>query len=171
MSGPPDRVEAPFQHTGLVGRYPTGTDPRRAVRETMTEFMTRTDGTNDLPWWLRSDVTWWHGSGDGIRVGTELMPPSITGIMPHLPYTDTASVYVTRLREDALMYSCWHRRPMLYEVSFADEPQPDDVLADPNSFRVPRATVRRVHGVTRPEVEAAMRRVLELPDRDDSSAR
>lgn len=156
-----------WANDAVFGRFPSGTDPREALREVLTAAHERTDGTNALPWWLRAGVTWWHGSRNGIRVGEDLMPPALTGILRHIDSSDPNSVYVTLNREDAIMYACWHRAPMLYEVTFSAEPQPDDVIDDQSSFRVPKATVRKMHGIKRHEVEAALNRVFaQLPEGD-----
>lgn len=138
-----------------VGRFPAGTDPRHAAREVLDFHF-----GDEIPWWLRADVTWWHGSRDGIRIGETIVPPALSGVMPHIEGSDPNSVYVTRNRADAVMYACWHRSPMLYEVTFHVEPSEDDVLDDPDSFRVPQATVRKVHGITEFEARRALNRVF-----------
>jgi hypothetical protein len=162
-----------FSHDRVVGRFPKGTDPLAAIRETMGVFMERTDGTNALPWWLRE--RWWHGSHGGFRRTVPdravllprrdmLLPPSTSGVEPHLGNSDPDSVYVTRVRSDAIIYSAWHRNPMLYEVTFDLEPQPDDTLNDENSFRVPSARIHRIESVSHIELMAALNKVMAADD-------
>jgi hypothetical protein len=166
----PDR----FVHESVEARFPAGTDPLTAVKETLGVFMERTDGSNAMPWWQRE--RWWHGSHSGFRkprpgraagpLSTAMqgliLPPSETGVVPHLPNSDKGSVYITRNRADALLYAVWHRSPMLYEVIVSTEPLPDDVLPDdPDSFRVPSARIHRIESVSRFEIAGAIARVLE----------
>lgn len=149
-------TSSPFKHDGVFARFPKGTDPLAAIRETMGVFMERTDGTNALPWW--SAVRWWHGGPAGFRRGDILRPPSQTGVIPGMAGTDPDSVYLTTDRNEALMFSARHHAPRLYEVArLAGEPIHDDVLPDSTTcWRVPSAMVYRV------EVPSALelRRVL-----------
>lgn len=135
---------ADFAHDEVRLRVPAGTDPLLAVREAMGVFMERTDGSSALPWW--SQRRWWHGSHDGFRRGDQLLPPAVTGVMPGLDGSDTDAVYLTSSRDDALMYSARHERPMLYEVTrIGTEPVHDDLLpADGDSWKVPSAVVYRI---------------------------
>lgn len=161
----------------MVARYPGGTDPRLAIRDALSVFMERTDGTNAIPWWVRA--RWWHCGPYGLRpsrfntsplpgrLGSaaaapddragKLLPPSVTGVIPGLPTSDKESVYVTTNRQDAITFGLRHAHPMLYEVTFSEEPQPDDTHSSESSFRVPEATIRRVETISRTELDAAIR--------------
>lgn len=158
-----DPGRAPFVNDAVFLRSPDGTDPRLAMREAFSVFMERTDGTNDMPWWLR--VRWWHGGPWGLQKHTSLngsmpgliLPPSITGVLPGLPVTDKESVYLTSSRSDALMYAARHDRPLLYEVTITVEPQPDDVIRTSTSVRVPSATIVRMETPSRAELRDVLR--------------
>lgn len=141
----PATPTAPFVHDKVFARFPSGTDPLAAVKEAMGVFMERADGTNELPWW--SQRRWWHGSHDGFRRGTVLLPPSQTGVIPGLDGTDHDAVYLTTSRDDALMFAARHERPMLYEVTrLTVEPVHDELLPpeDDTSWKVPSAAVYRI---------------------------
>lgn len=131
----------------------------------MTVFMERTDGTNALPWWQQAPLRWWHAGPGGLSRGDTLLPPAETGRVPLLD-SDRHAVYVTNDRNEALMYAAQHTigafdqfgrktgaLPRLYEVTFSDEPQPDDTQPESTtSFRVPKATIRRVEQPGRKEL-------------------
>ena len=165
-----------FSHDRVEARFPVGTDPLTAIRETMGVFMERTDGSNAMPWWQRE--RWWHGSHSGFRkprpgrsmpglssaMRGMVLPPSQTGVVPHLPSSDQEAVYITRNRADALLYAVWHRSPMLYEVIVDTEPVGDDVLpGDLNSFRVPLARIHRIETVSHVELRATIAKILAEP--------
>jgi len=163
---------APFSHDEAAGRFPAGTDPRDAIRETMGVFMERTDGTNAMPWWLRSPLRWWHAGPSGMKRGDVLLPPSVTGRVPLLNVTDRNSVYVTTGRPEALMYASHliasddSRWPSLYEVSSSDEPIEDDTQpGSTTSFRVPKATIRRVESPSRRELSEVMAQIMQYTER------
>lgn len=146
-----------YVNDSVHARFPGGTDPLQAIRETMGVFMERTDGGNDLPWWAR--LRWWHGGPQGFDRGSLLLPPSVTGVVPGLGGTDKDSVYVTTDRSAAIMFSARHDHPCLYEVTdFGGiEPIFDDVLPTVEvSKRVPRCKVHRIEQISNLE----LRRVL-----------
>ena len=169
----PDPAVAPWENTAVHGRYPAGTDPNAALREVMTAFMKRTDGTNAMPWWTQS--RWWHAGPAGFSRGDVLSPPSQTGVVPLLN-SDRDAVYVTIDRDEALMYCAQHvlgatdvrgnrigPTPRLYQVSFDVEPQPDDTQPESEtSFRVPSATVQRVEQPSRHELARVIGEILEV---------
>lgn len=156
----------PYRHDALIARYPAGTDPRRAVRDAVGEFMVRADGTTDMPWWLEANVEWYHAGIGGLKPGDTLFPPTLTGVVPILD-SDPSSVYVTTDRSEAMLYLTFafgrfsHRPiPSLYVVSFPEEPISDDTQPDSTtSWRVRSATVRAIASVTQNEIEAAMREI------------
>lgn len=165
MRNPEDRV--PYQHDRMVARYPGGTDARMALRDALGGFMTKTDGTTDMPWWLEANYRWWHAGPMGIKRGAEILPPSETGVIPLLDSTDREMVYVTSSREEAIVYATVAmgrsgKMPQLYEVSFGVEPIFDDTQPESQtSFRVPRATVRRIEAPSRAELTGAMVEIME----------
>lgn len=128
--------------------------------------MRRTDGSNDLPWWLSADYRWWHAGPMGLKRGDEVLPPSETGVVPLID-SDPTMVYVTTDRTEAITYATFQigrtgRLAQLYEVSFSTEPIGDDTQPESQtSFRVPRATVRRIEAPSRRELEIAMREIVE----------
>jgi len=145
----------PFLHTEVRARYPSGTDPLAAIRESMGVFMERRDGTNAMEWWQQR--RWWHGSRHGFKRGDLLLPPSETGVLPALGGTDVERVYITSSRDDALLYAARHERPMLYEVTLREEPIFDDVMpGTETSKRVPVAKVYRAEQPSRVEIGRAM---------------
>lgn len=162
---------AGWANTAVHGRYPAGTDPQAALREVMTVFMERADGTNALPWW--NQTAWWHAGPAGLKRGDKLLPPAETGKVPLLD-TDRHSVYVTNDRDEALMYAAQHvigvfddvgtaiaAMPRLYLVTVTDEPQPDDTQPDSEtSFRVPSAEIRRVEHPSRVELSEAIGSIM-----------
>lgn len=166
---------APWAHTAVHGRYPAGTDPKTALREVMTVFMERTDGTNALPWWTQAPYRWWHAGPAGMSRGDVLRPPAETGVVPLLD-SDRTAVYVTSSRDEALMYAAQHvlgatdvqgnrigPMPRLYEVSFDVEPQPDDTQpGSETSFRVPSAIVRRVEQPSRHELATVIGEIMQV---------
>lgn len=153
---------SPYKHDAVRARFPSGTDPLAAIRETMGAFMERTDGSNDLPWWSRS--RWWHGGPAGIRRGDMLRPPSETGVIPGLENSDRTSVYITTDRDLALLFAARHDRPGLYEVArLTSEPSHDDTVSDDRCWRVPSAVVYRIEQPSALE----LRRVLYELNRPD----
>lgn len=164
-------VEAEWANTAVFGRYPSGTDPRDALREVMTVFMERADGTNALPWW--NQKSWWHAGPPGLSKGDRLLPPSETGKVPLLD-SDHHAVYVTNDRAEAVMYAAQHvigafddrgvrvgAMPRIYRVTVSDEPQPDDTQPDSEtSWRVPSAEIRRVEHPSRSELAAAVDEIM-----------
>lgn len=155
-----------YEHDALVARYPAGTDPRMAIRDAMGEFMKKTDGTTDMPWWLEATVRWWHAGPPGMKRGDTVLPPSETGVVPVID-SDPTMVYVTTDRAEAVIYAtlCLERygkMPHLYEVSFGVEPIADDTQpASTTSFRVPSATVHRIESPGRTELRGAMIEIME----------
>lgn len=143
---PPLPVPAPsseFVNDAVFARFPGGTDPLTAIRESMAVFMERKDGTNALAWW--STKRWWHGGPGGFKRGNMLLPPSQTGVVPGLPSSDRDAVYVTTDRDLALLFAARHNTPHLYEVAkLLVEPSPDDTVNDDRCWRVRAAMVDRV---------------------------
>ena len=168
-------VEVGYRHDRLVARYPGGTDPRMALRDAMGEFMKKTDGSSDMPWWLEVNYRWWHAGPMGIKRGDEILPPSETGVIPLLDSTDREMVYVTSSREEAVVYATVAmgrsgKMPQLYEVTFGVEPIFDDTQPESQtSFRVPRATVRRIEAPSRRELTGAMMEIMEAEERERQS--
>lgn len=160
------RALGPYENDVVVGRFEGGTDPRLALRAAMGEFMKKTDGTTDMPWWLEANYRWWHAGPMGIKRGQQVLPPAQTGARPLLD-SDPNMVYVTTDREEAILYATFQMgrgrfMPQLYEVSFDVEPIADDTQPDSQtSYRVPHATVRRIEAPSRRELEGAMREIME----------
>ena len=158
-------IEAGYQHDKVIARLPGGTDPRLAARVAMSAFMEKTDGTTDMPWWLEPGIRWWHAGPMGLKHGDEVLPPSITGAVP-LIESDPTMVYVTTDRAEAVIYATFQigrssRFAVLYEVSFAEEPISDDTQPESQtSFRVPRATVRRIEAPSKAELTGAMMEIM-----------
>lgn len=165
---------APWANTAVHGRYPAGTDPHDALRETMSVFMERTDGSNAMPWWQQTK--WWHAGPGGIV--DQILPPSKTGLVPLID-SDPESVYVTSERDEALLYAAQHLltampdgdrvgpMPRLYVVTFHMKPQPDDTQPDStSSWRVPSAKIRRAEVPSRAELLEAMDVILDVHQRD-----
>lgn len=155
-----EHADVHWATTAVEGRFPSGTDPLAAIREVMVPFMERTDGSNAVPWW--NQARWWHGGGTGLKQGDVLLPPSETGIVPALVGTDKTSVYITTNRDKAILYAAPFEFPAIYEVTVTDEPQPDDVVDDKESWRVPRAKVWRRESIPTRELFRA-RRALNRP--------
>lgn len=168
IRNPEDRV--PYQDDRLAARYPGGTDPRMALRDALGEFMKKTDGTTDMPWWLEANYRWWHAGPMGFKRGSEILPPSETGVIPLLDSSDREMVYVTSSREESIVYATVAmgrsgKMPQLYEVSFGEEPIFDDTQPESQtSFRVARATVRRIEAPSRAELTGAMVEIMDARD-------
>lgn len=158
--------DAPFAHDAVFASYPAGTDPRLAIRDAMSVFMERTDGTNALPWWQLQ--RWWHCGPFGIakaklpmrEFNNLILPPAVTGVVPALPNSDREAVYITKNRADAIVFGLRLARPALYEVTVSTEPIFDDTHPSETSFRVPVATVRRIEQPTQGELERAAQFLL-----------
>lgn len=143
-----DGVE--WSNTGVRLSVPSGTDPLAALREAMGVFMERRDGTNAMPWWLR--VRWWHGGEVGLdRIGM-LLPPSETGYVPQLDFTDRYSCYITTDRDEAIMFAARFAHPGLYEVALFEEPLLDDTVESTTSFRCRRARIWRRESISREDL-------------------
>jgi hypothetical protein len=146
-----------------------------AIRDAMGEFMKKTDGSTDMPWWLEAPLRWWHAGPPGLKRGDSILPPSETGVMPVID-SDPTMVYVTSERSEAVIYAtlCLERygkMPHLYEVTFGVEPIGDDTQPESqSSFRVPSATVRRIESPGRAELRGAMIEIMQVgqdPMHDD----
>jgi hypothetical protein len=163
-------IEPGYTSDKVVGKYPAGTDPRMALRDAMAQFLGKTDGSSDMPWWLGPEYRWWHAGPMGLKRGDEILPPSATGAVP-LIESDPTMVYVTTDREEAIIYSTFQmgrsgRMPQLYEVSFGVEPIFDDTQPESQtSFRVPAAKVRRIEAPSRRELEGAMLEIMESDEK------
>lgn len=146
-----------------------------ALRDAMGVFMERTDGSNDLPWWLHAEYRWWHAGPPGLKRGDTIKPRSQTGIMP-LVESDPDMVYVTSSREEAVVYATvamgrFGKMPQLYEVSFSEEPIHDDTQPQSQtSFRVSSATVRRIEAPSRQALTGAMIKIMEAEERQLAAA-
>jgi hypothetical protein len=146
-----------WAHDAVVARYPSGTDPLAAIRESMTVFMEKADGTNALPGWQQR--RWYHGGQYGLKVGDVLLPPSTTGRVPGLDFTDRDAVYVTSERGAAVLFATRHDRPTIYEVLIdpAVEPDVDDVIPNEDtSRRVRWARIHRIETPSRLELRRAL---------------
>jgi hypothetical protein len=152
----PRHPDGRFRHTHVGARFPSGTNPRDAIRAAMSVFMERDDGTNALGWWQQPGVRLFHGTGISLRVGDEVLPPSHTGVVPIVADSDPEAVYVTTQMADAVLYAARHPHPVVYEVTSTVEPVPDDVLGgDDTSWRVPSAVVRVAHVPSTAAIAAA----------------
>lgn len=159
IAGHPDTSpQSEFVNDRVFLRAPAGTDPLAVMREAMSVFMEKRDGTNVLPWWRQK--RWWHGGAHGLRRGERLLPPSLTGKLPGLDGTDVDAVYLTTERTDALLYCARHDRPALYEVLVDHEPQADPLLPAGQSWTVTSARVHRMEQPSRAELTAVLDTLL-----------